>query len=182
MRLLEKVAKRKVEIVNYDLQWPTLYEKEKALIQKAIGNITVRIEHIGSTAVPGLGSKPIIDIMAAVNTLSDAEQCIEPLQSIGYEYVPEYEASIPERRYFHKGHPPKEQHYHLHMVELTSDFWKKHLLFRDYLRTHPKIAQKYHQLKKRLALKYGSNREGYTEAKTSFIKSIVAKATHKTKQ
>ena len=179
MKLLEKVAKRKVEIVNYDPQWPMLYKKEKTLIQKAIGHTIVGIEHIGSTAVPGLGAKPIIDILMAVNHLSDAEQCIEPLQSIGYEYVPEYEASIPERRYFHKGHPPKEQHYHLHMVELTSDFWKKHLLFRDHLRTHPKIAQKYHELKKRLALKYGSNREGHTEAKTSFIKTIVAKAKHK---
>jgi len=182
MKLLEKVAKRKVEIVNYDPQWPMLYKKEKTLIQKAIGHTIVGIEHIGSTAVPGLGAKPIIDILMAVNHLSDAEQCIEPLQSIGYEYVPEYEASIPERRYFHKGHPPKEQHYHLHMVELTSDFWKKHLLFRDHLRTHPKIAQKYHELKKRLALKYGSDREGYTEAKTSFIKTIVTKATHEHKQ
>lgn len=182
MRLLEKVAKRKVKIVNYDPQWPILYEKEKALIQKAIGHIIVGIEHIGSTAVPSLGAKPIIDILVAVNHLSDAEQCITPLQSIGYEYVPEYEASIPERRYFHKGHPPKEQHYHLHMVELTSDFWKKHLLFRDHLRTHPKVAQKYYELKKRLALKYGSDREGYTEAKTSFIKSIVTKATYKHKQ
>ena len=182
MKLLEKVAKRKVEIVNYDPQWPMLYKKEKTLIQKAIGHTIVGIEHIGSTAVPGLGAKPIIDILMAVNHLSDAEQCIEPLQSIGYEYVPEYEASIPERRYFHKGHPPKEQHYHLHMVELTSDFWKKHLLFRDHLRTHPKIAQKYHELKKRLALKYSSDREGYTEAKTSFIKSIVTKATYKHKK
>ncbi len=153
-----------------------------AVIQKAIGHIIVGIEHIGSTAVPSLGAKPIIDILVAVNHLSDAEQCIEPLQSIGYEYVPEYEESIPERRYFHKGGPPKEQHYHLHMVELTSDFWKKHLLFRDHLRTHPKIAQKYHELKKRLALKYGSDREGYTEAKTSFIKSTCAKATRKHEQ
>jgi GrpB-like predicted nucleotidyltransferase (UPF0157 family) len=182
MRLLEKVAKRKVKIVNYDPQWPVLYEKEKALIQKTIGHIIIGIEHIGSTAVPGLGSKPIIDILVAVNHLSGAEQCIEPLQSIGYEYVPEYEESVPERRYFHKGHPPKEQHYHLHMVELTSDFWKKHLLFRDHLRTHPKFAQKYYELKKRLALKYGSDREGYTEAKTSFIKSILAKATRKNEQ
>ena len=176
MKLLEKVAKRKVVIVYYDPQWPRLYEKERALIQKVIGHIIVVIEHIGSTAAPGLGAKPIIDIMVAVNHLKDAEKCIKPLESIGYEYVPEYEESIPERRYFHKGHPPKEQHYHLHMVELTSDFWKKHSLFRDYLRTHPKVAQEYYELKKRLAVKYGSDSEGYTEAKTSFIESIVAKA------
>jgi len=179
MKLLEKVAKRKVEIVDYDPQWPVLYKKEKALIQKVTGHIIVAIEHIGSTAVPGLGAKPIIDIMGALNHLNDAEKCIKPLESIGYEYVPEYEESIPERRYFHKGHPLKEQHYHLHMVELTSDFRKKHLLFRDYLRTRPKVAQKYYELKKRLAIKYGSDREGYTNAKTSFIESVIAKTSHK---
>jgi GrpB-like predicted nucleotidyltransferase (UPF0157 family) len=167
---------RPVRIVDYNPQWPVLFEKERRQIEEVIGHIVVRIEHIGSTAVHGLGAKPIIDIMVAVNRLSDAEKCIEPLGSICYEYVPEFEDSIPERRYFHKGHPPKEQHYHLHMVELTSDFWRKHLLFRDFLRTHPKVAQEYYELKKRLAVEYGSNREGYTNAKKSFIESVIAEA------
>ena len=169
-----------VNIIDYDPQWPLLYEKEKRSILEAIGHIIVRIEHIGSTAVPSLGAEPIIDIIVAVNHLNDAEKCIEPLASIGYEYVPEYENSIPERRYFHRGKPPKEQHYHLHMVELTSDFWKKHLLFRDYLRTHPEEAREYYELKKRLATKFGSNREGYTTAKTSFIESVLPQAKKKT--
>lgn len=167
---------RPVKIVDYDSRWPILYEKEKRPILDVIEHIIVRIEHIGSTAVPGLGAKPTIDIMVAVSHLKDAEQCIEPLQRIGYEYVPEFEDSMPERRYFRKGHPPEEQHYHLHMVELTSDFWKRHLLFRDYLHTHPEVAQEYCELKKALADKYGLDREGYTDAKTSFIESVVAKA------
>ncbi|MCK4478120.1 GrpB family protein [Candidatus Bathyarchaeota archaeon] len=167
---------RRVKIIDYDPQWPLLYEKERCLILDAIGHIVVRIEHIGSTAVPKLGAKPVIDIIVAVNHLSDAKKCIRPLESIGYEYVPEHEDLMPERRYFHKGKPPKEQHYHLHMVELTSDFWKRHLLFRDYLRTHPEVAQEYFKLKKRLATQYGSDREEYTEAKTSFIESVIAKA------
>lgn len=149
---------------------------EKRRIIDVIGHIVVRVEHIGSTAVPNLGAKPIIDIMVAVSHLSDAEKCIEPLEHIGYDYVPEYEDSMPERRYFHKGEPPKEQHYHLHMVELACDFWKRHLLFRDYLRTHPEIAQEYYELKKRLANEYRSDREGYTDAKTSFIQSVVSTA------
>jgi len=165
-----------VEIADYDPEWAALFEKEKRRILKVIGNNVVRIEHIGSTAVPGLGAKPIIDIMVAVDCLSDAEKCIVPLRSIGYEYVPRHEAVIPERRYFRKGHPPKEQHYHLHMVEFKSDFWKKHLLFRDYLRTHPKVAQQYYELKKTLAATHGSDHEAYTEAKTSFIESVIAKA------
>ena len=164
-----------VVIVEYDPQWPTLYEEEKERILAVVGRVIVAVEHIGSTAVPGLGAKPIIDIMAAVPHLADAEQCIEPLETIGYEYVPEYNDIIPERRYFHKG-PPEGRTHHLHIVELTSEFWERHLLFRDFLRTHPEEAQQYDLLKKELAVRFRSNREAYTDAKTSFIESAVAKA------
>jgi len=167
---------RPVAIADYDPQWPRLYEEERRRILEVVGDIIVRIEHIGSTAVPNLGAKPTIDLMAAVNRLSAAEKCFEPLQRIGFEYQSGHEASFPERRFFRKGDPPKEQHYHLHMVELASDFWKRHLLFRDYLRTHPEVAQEYCEFKKRLASKHGLDREGYTNAKTSFIESIVTKA------
>jgi GrpB-like predicted nucleotidyltransferase (UPF0157 family) len=175
-------VKNPVIIVDYDARWPKLYEKEKVKILKAIGSKVVAIEHVGSTAVPGLGAKPIVDIMVGVRIISDAEDCIEPLKNIGYEYVPEYEAEIPERRYFRKG--PSEvpnRHFHLHMVERTSNFWQRHALFRDYLRTHPETAQQYYRLKKELAAKHGANREAYTEAKTSFIESVVAKADSKKK-
>ena len=139
-----------VGIVNYDPQWPVLYEEEKGRILGVIGRRIVAIEHIGSTAVRGLAAKPIIDIMVAVRHLIDAGECIEPLQSIGYEYVPEFEVEIPERRFFRKG-PPEARTHHIHMIELTSEFWGRHLLFRDYLRTHPEAAQQYYQLKKELA-------------------------------
>jgi predicted RNA-binding protein associated with RNAse of E/G family len=115
--------------------------------------------------------------MIAVKELSDAKEFIEPLKSIGYEYVPEYEKEIPERRYFQKG--PKgvpNKHFHLHMVEHGRDFWKRHLLFRDYLRSHPEMALKYCKLKRELAERYASDREAYTEAKTSFIESVIAQA------
>ena len=163
-----------IEIVEYNPQWPVQYQQAKAEILTVIGNKVQAIEHVGSTAVHGLGAKSIIDIMVAVRRLSDAQECIEPLRSIGYHYVPEYEAFIPERCYFHGG--PPERHRHLHMVERTSDFWKRHLLFRNYLRAHPDVARHYHELKKELAAKYGSDREGYTDAKTSFIESAVARA------
>jgi len=176
---LKKMPERKVEIVDYDPKWSTSYENEKTLILTVVGHIITAIEHIGSTAVLGLGAKPTIDIMVSVRRLSDAKKCIKPLSSIGYEHQPQHETSMPERRFFRKGEPPKEQHYHLHMVEKESDFWKRHLLFRDYLRTHPETAQEYYKLKKELASKYGTNREGYTEAKTSFIESVVAKAFQK---
>jgi GrpB-like predicted nucleotidyltransferase (UPF0157 family) len=167
---------RPVRIVAYDLEWPSLFKKEKNRIIDIIGHIVLKVEHIGSTAVPNLGGKPIIDIMVAVNHLDDADICIEPLEIIGYNYFPEYEESMPERRYFQKGKQPEEQHYHLHMVELTSEFWERHLLFRDHLRSHPDIAEHYYVLKKKLATKYGSDCEGYTEAKTPFIESAVSDA------
>jgi GrpB-like predicted nucleotidyltransferase (UPF0157 family) len=166
-----------VKVVDYDPNWPFLFEEEKAKILSVIAKKVVAIEHVGSTAVQGLGAKPIIDIMVGIRHLSDAQGCIGPLETIGYEYVPEYEDSIPERRYFRKG-PSNvpNKHYHLHMVEYGSDFWRRHLLFRDYLRAHPHAAEEYYRLKKELAAKYRFNREAYTEAKTLFIESIVAKA------
>lgn len=164
-----------VIIVEYDPQWPNMYEDEKARVLDAIGHAVVAIEHVGSTAVPGLGAKPIIDIMVGIPRLADAQQCIEPLRSIGYEYVPEYEVQLPERRYFHKG-PAGARTHHLHMVEPTSEFWERHLLFRDFLRAHPEASQHYDALKKELAAKFGPDREGYTEAKTPFIRAVEEKA------
>jgi GrpB-like predicted nucleotidyltransferase (UPF0157 family) len=164
-----------VVIVEYDARWPTLYERERELMLGATGDLIVAVEHIGSTAVPNLGGKRIIDIMAGVRCLEDAERCIEPLAGIGYEYVPEYNELIPERRYFHKG-PPERRTFHLHMTEHLGEFWAKHLLFRNWLRTHPEDALDYFRLKKELADRFGRDREGYTEAKTGFIESIVARA------
>ena len=167
-----------VIIVEYNPQWPAMYEEEKSRVLGVIGHKIVAIEHIGSTAVPGLGAKPIIDIMVAVHRLADAEKCIGPLQGIGYEYVPEFEVELPGRRFFRRGHQGAGTH-HLHMVELTSDFWERNLLFRDFLRNHSTVAQEYYLLKMGWAAKYGSDREkyeAYTEAKTPFIESVVARA------
>jgi GrpB-like predicted nucleotidyltransferase (UPF0157 family) len=168
--------KRPVKVEEYDPEWSVLFENERQRILNALGSHIVRIEHIGSTAVVGLGAKPIIDMMIALKTLSDADRCIDPLERIGYQYVPEHETATPERRYFHKGNPPGEQHYHIHMVEISSDFWMRHLLFRDYLRMHPEVAQQYYRLKRRLAAEYGSDRDGYTQPKTAFIEDAVSRA------
>lgn len=164
-----------VIVVEYNSQWPVLYEEERDRILALIAHKVVAIEHVGSTAVPGLGAKPIIDIMVAIHRLADAEECIEPLQRIGYEYGSPDEVGIPERRYFRKG-PPQARTHHIHMVERANDFWERHLLFRDFLRSHPEVAQEYCELKKELAVKHGPDREGYTEAKTPFIESIVSRA------
>lgn len=163
-----------VVIVDYDPNWPQRYEAERERILGAIGQWLVQIEHIGSTSVPGLGAKPIIDIMAAVRSLNDAMQCIEPLHALGYQYHPEFEDVLPERRYFNGG--PRDDHYHLHMVEITSGFWERHLLFRDYLRANLETAQEYERLKRDLAERYREDRSAYTDAKTEFITMIEERA------
>jgi GrpB-like predicted nucleotidyltransferase (UPF0157 family) len=164
-----------VVIVDHNPQWPSLYEQEKSLLLGAIGHIVAAIEHIGSTAVPGLGAKPIIDIMIGLHQLDDAVECIPRLQSLGYQYVPEFEAAIPERRFFRKG-PDEARSHHIHMVERASDFWERHLLFRDYMRAHPEEAWRYQQLKQELAARFGSDRDGYSHAKAPFIQAVLAKA------
>ena len=165
-----------IVIVEYNPKWPFMYEEERTRILGAIGQILVAIEHIGSTAVPGLGSKPIIDIMAAVHSMSHSLLCIEPLKELGYDY--HFYTQYPERCVFLDGSVGAAPH-HLHMTEFMSDFWEEKLLFRDYLRAHGGTAQEYYELKMKWAAKYGVDREkyeAYTEAKTPFIQSVLTKA------
>lgn len=170
---------RPVIIVDYDPRLPTLYEEEKRRILEAIGHRVIAIEHIGSTAVPGLGGKPIIDIMAGVLQSTDGDECVPLLRDLGYRDVtPQPEE--PDWYYclskVYHGETVKLENYHLHLVKFMSDHWEKHLFFRDFLRAHPGAAQQYYELKKKLAAKFGSDREGYTEAKMLFIESVIAKA------
>jgi len=162
-----------VEIVDYDPQWPIQYEKERSNILDAIGHKALAIEHIGSTAVPGLGAKPIIDIIAGVEGSADADECARLLETIGYDDV----TPQPETKdwYYCLGKGLHSVGYHLHLVRYGSEHWEKHIVFRDYLRTNPETAREYDNLKRRLASEHGSNRLAYTEAKTSFIESIISK-------
>jgi len=89
-------------IVAYDPRWPALFEEERARLLASIGPLLAAIEHVGSTAVPGLAANPIIDMMGGVRELGEVIRYVAPLEGIGYEYVPQYEAYIPERRYFRK--------------------------------------------------------------------------------
>ncbi|MGH8104308.1 MAG: GrpB family protein [bacterium] len=161
-----------VIVVDYDPRWPHLFEAEKALLRHTLGDRITAIEHVGSTAVPGLGAKPVIDIMAAVPRLALAAECVPLLASINYEYFPEYEKKIPERRFFRKG-PADARTHHLHIAENTSDFWRWLVAFRDYLRAHPDIAREYERTKRAFAAQYGPNRDGYQDAKGPFIVGVV---------
>lgn len=163
----------RLTIVGYDPRWPGLFEEEKQRMMGTLGSVALAIEHVGSTAVPGLAAKPIIDLMLGVRRLVDAEASVPKLLELGYEYVTR--DPIPGRRYFHKG-PPGGRTYHLHAARAGASFWERHILFRDWLRTHPEDARAYERLKRELAALFGSDRLGYTNAKTAFIEEAAEKA------
>lgn len=163
-----------VVVVPYDPAWPLLFEEEKANLLADIGQYVISLEHMGSTAVPGLAAKPVIDILIGVRSLEDAPLFIPPLVYRGYEYIPQYETTFPERRYLHRIVEGQHTH-HLHIVEPTSEFYRTQLSFRDYLRAHPNVCKEYATLKFRLAKKFHNDREAYTDAKADFIQGVLAK-------
>lgn len=160
-----------VRLAPHEERWHELFAEEAGRLRAAAGEHVVAVEHVGSTAVCGLDAKPIIDIAVAVREIADAGRCVAPLRRIGYEY--RGEQGIPGRHYFGKGEP---RTHHLHLVELGSDFWLSHLLFRDYLLRHRGAAEEYGELKKGLAEKYRGNREAYTEGKGAFIEGVLRAA------
>ena len=162
-------------VVDYNPEWPRLYAAEEARILVAIGPWVSRIEHVGSTAIPGLAAKPILDILVGLRKLDDAPRCIPRMEGLGYEYVPEYEKELPMRRYFRKG-PRENRTHHVYMVEDGRDFWVAHLRFRDFLRDHPDDARRYELLKRELVARFENDREAYTASKAEFIKTMLSKA------
>jgi GrpB-like predicted nucleotidyltransferase (UPF0157 family) len=169
-------------IVKYNPVWKLLFQEEVTRIRRVLDTTLItRIEHFGSTAVPGLAAKPIIDLLIGVESLSKAKQItISPLESLGYAYW--RDNHDPQRMFFVKGLPPNSPRtHHLHMVEPDSILWER-LLFRDYLCQHPDEAENYAQLKRQLAQSFSSggeaNREAYTQGKTEYIKSVMHKAKH----
>jgi len=160
-----------VEIDPYDPSWPARFDKERRLLADALDIPAEHIEHIGSTAIPGLASKPLIDIMIGVGELCIDDAVISRMAELGYEYFGEF--GIAGRHFFRKGHP---RTHHLHWVARGGDFWEKQLLFRDYLRTHPAIVRDYENLKRIAAVKYRHDRPSYTKSKTEFVERILTEA------
>ncbi len=165
-----------VIVEEYNLDWIDRFLREKESLLGALSSNIIDLEHIGSTSIFDLAAKPIIDILIGVKTLGDAEKCISILEKMNYQYVPEFEDILPERRYFRK--PPRGEGHdvHLHMTVLGSDFWKRQLLFRNFLRVHSDARDEYSKLKKKLAKKHRKDREAYTNAKEEFILKILEKA------
>lgn len=162
------LPKGTVKLEPHSELWHQLFAEEHARLRKAIGNYVVAIEHIGSTAICRIAAKPIIDIAISVEKIADGESCVEPLENIGYEYRGEH--GINGRFYFVKGEP---RTHHVHMVLAGSDFWRSHLLFRDYLRENPATAKEYENLKLKLARECVNDRDAYQRRKSDFIENVL---------
>ncbi|MGI8927454.1 MAG: GrpB family protein [Tepidiformaceae bacterium] len=166
----------RVVIAQYHPAWPALFAEEAARLQEACGLALLAIEHIGSTAVPGLAAKPIIDLMPGVASFEAAITLVPAVEALGYAYLGEF--GIARRHYFRKGDGPEPRTHHLHMVEVGGEFWERHLLFRDYLRSHPETAAAYAAMKRDAATVHGiaPDTDAYTEAKSPFIAAVLKRA------
>ena len=159
-----------VEVVPYSENWPAQFAAEKALLQSVLKPwLVAEIEHVGSTAVPGLHAKPVIDIMAPVHDLESTIPAIEAARSVGYCYYP-YKPD--QMHWFCKPTPAVRTH-HLHLIPWQSRLWQERVAFRDALRMSPSLAQEYGSLKLSLAVQYPLDRDAYTEAKAPFVASVL---------
>lgn len=176
MGLMIGLKRGTVLLKPYNLQWKDFFKQEKELMSAVIADFLVDIQHIGSTAIPNSVAKPIIDIAVAIDSLDNIEKIIIPLKNIGFIY--RGEQGIPDRHMFVKGGENYRTH-HLHVMQKGHYEWDKHILFRDFLKKHPNDAKQYSELKQKLFLKYGNDREKYTEGKSDFIQNIIEKAKSK---
>jgi GrpB-like predicted nucleotidyltransferase (UPF0157 family) len=164
-----------IELAPYSEQWDALFEAERAVLASVFPIPVFRIEHIGSTAVAGLGAKPIIDVLVGGHSLPEIETKIPVMEELGYQYMPEHEAGLPHRRFFAKP-VTRPRQFHIHAVAMDSRFFVEHLLFRDALRADPRLAAEYFALKVQLVARFGDDREGYTDAKSFFIQCVIQRA------
>ena len=158
-----------VQVVPYDPSWPSRYRREAALLREALGDCLVEIHHIGSTSVPGLWAKPIIDILPVVTAVEEADRRRAALEALGYEYLGEF--GIPGRRYLRKGGEHRTHQVHLFDRE-SRDEIRRHLAVPAYLRCHPDAARDYAQLKRRLARRFPRDIDGYCDGKDAFVKAL----------
>lgn len=165
--------KRRVEVLPFDPAWTQAFEDIKAELQSALGGLCIRIEHVGSTSVPGLSAKPVIDIDAVIRDRSMLGEVIAALGKLGY--IHEGDLGIPGREAF--GYEGKEHlmKHHLYVCAEDSDELKRHIAFRDYLRTHPETAKEYSRIKEEAAALYPTDIDGYIRHKSPFIERIYKK-------
>jgi GrpB-like predicted nucleotidyltransferase (UPF0157 family) len=157
----------------YSASWPRHYQELRHELRTVFVALPVEIEHIGSTSVPGLVAKPVIDVLLGAPSLGDVESRIEAIGALGYDYVSRYESELPMRRYFVRPATTMPR-IHLHAVELHSEFWRAQLAFRDLLRSDVQLRSEYQTLKLELAERFAGDKSAYTAAKGPFIEAVLA--------
>ena len=166
----------KVRVVAHVPGWISGFDAEANRIAAALGDTAVAIHHIGSTAIPGIFAKPVVDVLLEVDSLARLDEKGSAMTGLGYEAKGEF--GIPGRRYFRKNGAPGVRTHHVHAFEAGSPAIERHLAFRDYLIAHPREAQVYSALKRRLASEHPDDMEAYMDGKDAFIKEHEAKAIH----
>jgi GrpB-like predicted nucleotidyltransferase (UPF0157 family) len=169
---LTRAIAEEVCLVAPDPRWPAQFVEERDRLLDLFPGRFAAIEHIGSTAVPGLAAKPIIDILAGVKSMTEADALLEPLCAHGYETSAEFNATLPDQRWLMR-HALGRRTHHLHLVVFGGEPWIHRLHFRDVLRADAAIAARYERLKRDLAAQYRHDREAYTHAKTAFIHDVL---------
>jgi GrpB-like predicted nucleotidyltransferase (UPF0157 family) len=165
---------RSVIVVSYDPAWKLEFQVEAGHIARALGANVLSIHHIGSTAIPGMYAKPIIDILLLVDDINRLDEQSPAMEALGYEVMGEY--GIKGRRYFRKDDDSGTRTHHVHSFQKDSPEFERHLAFRDYMIAHPDEAQQYSLLKQKLALEYPEDMEAYIDGKDPFIKEHEARA------
>jgi GrpB-like predicted nucleotidyltransferase (UPF0157 family) len=159
-----------VHVADYDARWPVMFKQLRGPIAACLGALALRIEHVGSTAVPGLAAKPIIDLDVVIGSPDDLPAVIVKLRRLGYR--PQGDLGVPGREAF--TNPPGGPPHHLYVCALGNRELARHLAFRDFIRTNPDTARAYATLKRSLASSFRNDRDAYTEAKTTFIEQVLA--------
>lgn len=161
-----------VVVVPYDARWPQLFVAAAEEIAAAVGSSILAVHHVGSTSVPGLCAKPILDILVSVPDFEAALGCVPALEAIGYEFRPN--EGIRDRRYFRRPHGGDLQTHHLSLAEPTSHHHRATLAFRDALRADPSLTDEYARLKRSLAERFPRDRPAYIDGKSAFVRNVLA--------
>lgn len=162
-----------IRIVEYDSEWPIAASEEIGRLREALGPAAVRLEHIGSTSVPGLAAKPILDLLLAVASIELTAVYVDPVEHLGYLFAPD--AATPDFHFFGKP-PERPRSHHLHVCEAGSEHQLRHLAVRDFLRTHSDEADRYAALKREIAARHPQDRLAYVEAKEGYMTDLEARA------
>jgi GrpB-like predicted nucleotidyltransferase (UPF0157 family) len=162
-------------ICDYDSSWPEKFRKEKTRLLQMFSDSIVDIEHIGSTAVPGLGAKPIIDLMGGLKSIDIAEKLLGPLREYGYFTPPHCNDGLTDRRWLLR-HSGGHRTHHLHLVLHGGEGWRRTIQFRDALCADPEIAKRYEKLKRDLVTITDNNRSAYISAKSEFVEMILKRS------